>query len=56
MILKHQHFEILQKTVLERLIFEPPLKADGTMHNEACFLYAVNGNSMISLTRAQPGI
>jgi AraC-like DNA-binding protein len=47
MILKHQHFEILQKTVLERLIFEPPLKADGTMHNEACFLYAVNGNSKL---------
>jgi len=47
MILKHQHFEILQKTVLERLIFNPPLKADSTMHNEACFLYAVNGNSKL---------
>jgi AraC-like DNA-binding protein len=47
MILKHQHFEILQKTVLERLIFNPPLKADATMHNEACFIYAVNGKSKL---------
>jgi len=37
MILKHRHFGILQKTVLERLIFNPTLKADTTMHNEACF-------------------
>lgn len=31
MILKHQHFEIFKKTVLERFIFEPPMKADGGM-------------------------
>jgi AraC-like DNA-binding protein len=47
MVIKHQHFEILRKTVLERLIFNPPLKADATMHNEACFLYAVKGNSRL---------
>lgn len=47
MIVKHQHFDLLQKTVLERLVFHPPIKADASMHNEACFLYAVNGNSKI---------
>lgn len=47
MILKHQHFDILQKVVLERGVFNPPFKADTTMHNEACFLYAVNGESKL---------
>jgi len=56
MILKHQHFEILQKTVLERLVFNPPLKADGTMHNEACFLYAVNGNSKLYAATEKQGL
>lgn len=46
-ILKHQHFDLLQKTVLERVVFEPPLKAASAMHNEACFLYAVNGESLL---------
>ena len=31
MILKHLHFEILQKTVLERVFFNPPFKADATI-------------------------
>ncbi|PWJ42771.1 helix-turn-helix domain-containing protein [Sediminitomix flava] len=47
MILKHQHFDLLQKTVLERMVFNPPLKANGSMHDEACFLYVVNGNSTL---------
>jgi AraC-like DNA-binding protein len=47
MIHKHQHFELLQKTILERFVFDPPFTANGTMHNEACFIYAVNGNSKV---------
>ena len=47
MILSHQHFDLLQKIVLERVVFNPPLKANGSMHNEACFLYAVNGESRL---------
>lgn len=47
MILKHQHFDIMQKTVLERLVFKPPITAPGAMHNEACFLYVKNGRSKI---------
>jgi len=56
MILKHQYFEILQKTVLEWLIFKPPLKADGTIHNEACFLDAINGNSVLFKKCENPAI
>jgi len=47
MIIEHQHYDLMHKTVLERFVFKPPLKIDGSMHNEACFLYAVNGNSRL---------
>jgi AraC-like DNA-binding protein len=47
MILKHQHFELLKKTVLERVVFKPPLMINGSMHDEACFLYAVQGQSSL---------
>jgi len=46
-IIKHQHFDLLGKKVLERVIFTPPLKAFGHLENEACFLYAVNGESTL---------
>ena len=45
MVIKHQHFDLLQKTVLERVVFKPPFKANASMHNEACFIFAVNGQS-----------
>ena len=47
MIIKHQHYDLLDKIVLERVIFNPPLKLDRTMHNEACFLFGVNGQSIM---------
>ncbi len=47
MVLSHNHFDLLDKPVLERVVFQPPLKADATMHDEACFLYAVNGESIL---------
>lgn len=47
MIIKHEHFDLLGKTVLERIVFKPPFRADSSMHNEACFLYVVNGNSRL---------
>lgn len=47
MILKHQHFDLLKKVVLERVVFRPPFKVNASMHNEACFLYAVNGESSL---------
>lgn len=45
MILQHDSFELLQKVVLEHVVFRPPLKADTSMHDEACFLFAVQGES-----------
>lgn len=47
MILKHQHFDLLGKTILERVVFNPPFKAVSAMENEACFVYAVNGESVL---------
>ena len=47
MILSHQHFDLLGHVVLEHLIFQPPLKANGSMEDEACLLYSINGNSLL---------
>jgi len=47
MILSRQHFDLLDKVVLEHVIFHPPLKADGSMHDEACLLYSINGSSIL---------
>lgn len=55
MIIKHQHFDLLEKVVLERIVFKPPLRAIGEMHNEACFLYTRNGQSTLhSATETYP--
>ena len=35
MILNYQKIELLEKTVFERVIFKPPLKATEIMENEA---------------------
>ena len=47
MIFKHQHFDLLDKVILERVVFEPPLKGKEVMQDEACFLYAVQGTSTV---------
>ncbi|MGD1839486.1 MAG: helix-turn-helix domain-containing protein [Thermonemataceae bacterium] len=44
MIIRHQHFTLQGKRVLERVVFKAPLKYDSSMHNEACFLYNRKGN------------
>lgn len=46
-ILNHQHFDLLEKIILERVVFHPPFKADASMHNEACFLYTRSGTSTL---------
>jgi len=45
MILNYQKIELLEQVVFERVLFRPPLKATETMENEACLIYAMNGNS-----------
>lgn len=47
MILKHQTFDLMQKIILERVVFNPPFRAPGTMHNEACFLYVKKGQAKL---------
>lgn len=45
MLHSHQHFDLLDKIVMERVIFTPPLNAGQVMEDEACFVYSVNGQS-----------
>lgn len=45
MINEHQQFELFEKKIFERVVLTPPFKLPTQMPNEACFYYAVNGNS-----------
>lgn len=47
MIQHHQSFNLFDKLLLEKVILVPPMTAPGIMPNEACFLYAVRGQSTI---------
>lgn len=47
MIITHQHFELQEKCILERIVFTSPLKKSNVMQDEACFLYTVNGQSSL---------
>ncbi|MEL6676272.1 MAG: AraC family transcriptional regulator [Bacteroidota bacterium] len=47
MMLSHQHFDLLDKIVLERVVFQPPFRADSTMQNEACFMHVLEGRSRL---------
>lgn len=47
MIQEHDHFTLLDKPVVERYVFTPPMKANTPLHNEACFMHIVNGRSKL---------
>ncbi len=47
MILNYQCFELDKKTILERVVFKPPLQAVTNMHDEACLLYPVRGTATL---------
>lgn len=47
MIHKHQHYDLLGKIVLERVIFTPPLRLKERLDSEACLLYSIKGNSTL---------
>lgn len=53
MIVKHQHFDIEQKVILERFVFKPPLRTPYKMENEACFFYVLNGNGKLYASHAK---
>ncbi len=47
MVQLHQHFNLFDHLLLEKVIICPPFSAPGVMSNEACFLYAIRGNSRV---------
>ena len=47
MIHTYQHYDLLGKVVLERVIFTPPLRLKERLDSEACLLYSIKGNSTL---------
>lgn len=47
MIKSHFSFDLYNKLIFEKVVLKPPMKVPGVMPNEACFLYAVEGESNI---------
>ncbi|MEO1050142.1 MAG: AraC family transcriptional regulator [Bacteroidota bacterium] len=43
MIIKHQQFDLLGKKILERAVFQAPIREPRALSEEACFLYSVQG-------------
>ena len=48
MIISRQHFDIDDKTVIEKLLIKTPLKQSPVFQDEACFLYFKEGATIIS--------
>ena len=48
MVINHQHFDLNNKTVIEKLVVKTPMKQSPVFQNEACFLYFKDGESVIS--------
>lgn len=42
-----QTIELDGKAILERLMFKTPMRYPGTMENEACFVYTLNGHATV---------
>lgn len=47
MIYKNEHLDLASKSVLHHVIFEPPLRVLESMHDEACYVFSVNGTAEI---------
>lgn len=47
MVHTHQHFDLLGKIILERVVFTPPLRLLEKLDEEACLLYSVQGASTL---------
>ena len=45
MILQHDHFNLMGKIILQRAVLQPPIKANASMHDEACFFHIIRGKS-----------
>ncbi|MEM7371718.1 MAG: AraC family transcriptional regulator [Bacteroidota bacterium] len=47
MIISHRHFDLLDKVILERVVFQPPFTSNSSLHDEACFLHIIHGRSRL---------
>ncbi|MBV6646133.1 MAG: helix-turn-helix transcriptional regulator [Cyclobacteriaceae bacterium] len=47
MIREHQQFELFGKKILERAVFQAPVREPRALSNEACFLYSVQGTMQL---------
>ncbi|MEM9547836.1 MAG: AraC family transcriptional regulator, partial [Bacteroidota bacterium] len=47
MIDQYQQLTLLNKSVLQRVVFKPPFKAKEEMIGESCFIYSIRGNSTV---------
>ncbi|MEM9921160.1 MAG: helix-turn-helix transcriptional regulator [Bacteroidota bacterium] len=47
MLKAHQQFDLFEKKVFEKAIFEAPLRLTVRMPNDACFYYVVEGNAKV---------
>ena len=48
MVLNHQKFDLGDKCLIERVVIQPPFRYAITFHNEACFIYFIEGSSKVN--------
>ena len=53
MIISRKHFDLNDKTIIEKLVIKTPLKQQPVFQNEACFLYFKEAESTISSATEQ---
>jgi hypothetical protein len=49
MIVSRQHFDLGNKSVIEKLIIKPPFRLGAVFQNEACFIHLKSGKTLISV-------
>ena len=47
MIKEHLHFDIGEKLIIEKAVIQPPFQVSDSFVNEACFLYIMEGKSVM---------
>ena len=53
MIVSYEHFDLFGHVALERVKFEAPIKADASLHDEACFMHVIKGKSRLYAPKHQ---
>src|SRR5258706_8009731 len=48
MILVHQKFDFRGKSLIEKIIIQAPFRFTGNFHDEACFIYFLEGKTKIN--------